>query len=166
MVNSELDILFNRLRRDERDGMTELYSLTAPHLYGLIFRVLPNERRASDVLRVLFKQIWDLRSSPAYQRSDLLNVLRAQAHRLAIEYKLAEQFALHPNPAASAPRLESRPDIPAKLAAMDAGDLKFLSAAYLDAVPQDDLAKSFGLKNDEVGPRLSALLTELLEDKS
>ena len=49
---------------------------------------------------------------------------------------------------------------------MDAGDLKFLSAAYLDAIPQDDLAKAFGLKNDEVGPRLSALLTELLEHKS
>ncbi|MGJ8562334.1 MAG: hypothetical protein ACSHXY_02170 [Alphaproteobacteria bacterium] len=66
--------------------MADIITLTAPHLNGVIFSVLRNEDHAAHVLKSVYSNVWTSRhikpSSP-----DLLNALRAIAHRYALHYK-------------------------------------------------------------------------------
>jgi len=141
--------------------MAALYTIASPHLYGIIFRILPHEDQASGVLEGMFKDIWENRHNSRYERADILNVLRAQAHRAAIEHKLANQFSVRALPGVG--RLESRPYIKDKLAALKPDDLELLRAAYLDALPLDRLSLKFGAQSRDISTRLSQLVSQLLE---
>ena len=143
-----------------------MYAQAAPHLYGIIMRILPNDVRSAAVLESLFMRIWAERMAPRYAGEDVLNTLRAEAHRAAIEAKLADQLVLRAAPLTTDADRNLRPDLPQKLSALSQDDLEFLSCAYLDAYPLDVLARRYNESPRALSARLSALIDRLLEASS
>ena len=73
--------------------MTDIITLTSPHLNGIIFQVLKDEKQSAVVLKAVFTKIWKMRRF-GHLSADPLNAMRAIAHRYALTYKHLGQSAL------------------------------------------------------------------------
>ncbi len=58
VVNSELLRLLNGLKSRDEATMRKFYDEYSPPLYGLLIRIIPNVKKAEDVLLKLFKKVY------------------------------------------------------------------------------------------------------------
>ncbi len=58
VVNSELLRLLNGLKSRDEATMREFYDEYSPPLYGLLIRIIPNVKKAEDVLLKVFKKVY------------------------------------------------------------------------------------------------------------
>ena len=157
MNQNTLLLLFERLRKEEKDAMAALYVQTSAHLYAIAARILHDERTASDIIKSVFVSIWDHRHHPRFSENDILNELRIMTHRTAIEYKLTQQI-LKPIPNTGLNSDQTLKAVSA-LNALSEEDLGILSSAYLDALPLGALAEKYGTNTKEMKRHLSKILS-------
>ena len=71
--------------------MPEFYLQTSAHLYGIIHRILRDEVRSSAAMQRLYGWIWSSRAALARQPSEALTLIRAEAHRYALDARTETQ---------------------------------------------------------------------------
>ena len=170
-MREDLVELFEQLRRDEKQAMTEIYKRTSAHIYGIIFRLVPHEEKASRIMASFYKMIWERRnaplfSSPLVSSKDMLNVLRAKAHRAAIEFKLTHQVIKSLPRTSDNLTISKLEIIQGKLADMNDKDVELLRMAYLDAFSLNELASHFNTSTTNISRRLSDLALQLKDPLS
>ncbi|WP_147405909.1 hypothetical protein [Litorimonas taeanensis] len=142
--------------------MSEIYTLTSAHLYGIIHRILPEDPMASRVLKSVYARVWERRHEIAKQVADPVVYLRTLAHRYAIDYKfthniksvLEQKSAIESNG-----KIESLKGLNIKPA-----DIKLLRRAYLDGLSCEDLADLEGTTANDVRTRLAQLSHKLNQE--
>jgi len=72
--------------------MSDIYNLTSSHVYGLIFRVVDEEQKATKVLKAVYRRLWEQRHEIQKKSLDPLDWLRATAHRYAMDYKMTNSI--------------------------------------------------------------------------
>lgn len=85
MKEEDLATLIIQLDASGVGAMSKIYALTAPHLFGIIHRILRDDDRSSDALRRVYVWLWESRSDLARRPADALDRLRSEAHRYAVE---------------------------------------------------------------------------------
>lgn len=99
-MREELSKLCVRLRTEGKTVMSDVYDLTSSHIYGLIYQVVNDDRKASQVLKAVYCRLWDQRNEFENKSLDPLDWLRATAHRYAMDYKTKKSI-LNGTPAVS-----------------------------------------------------------------
>jgi len=59
--------LLDRVGEGDHDAFAELYDLTVPEIYGLIRRMVPDERQSDAVTTAVYLDIWA--AAPAFPRA-------------------------------------------------------------------------------------------------
>jgi len=86
-MREELSKLCVRLRTEGKSVMSDIYNLTSSHVYGLIYQVVNDDKKASHVLKAVYCRLWDQKDEFHKKTLDPLDWLRATAHRYAMDYK-------------------------------------------------------------------------------
>lgn len=128
-LNHGLEVLLKRLQKNDREALADLYAITSAHLYAIVFRILKDETKASDILKQVYLHIWNTRHDSLPEDVSALNALRAIAHRKAIDGYLQTENA---SPVSLLPEFASE--------GVHTADV--LSFAYSNALPADELTKA------------------------
>ena len=99
-MREELSKLCVRLRTEGKTAMSDIYSLTSSHIYGLIYQIVNDDQKASHVLKAVYHRLWEQKHEFQKKTLEPLDWLRATAHRYAMDYKTKKSI-LNDTPAVS-----------------------------------------------------------------
>lgn len=154
-MREELAILCVRLRTEGKAVMSDIYNLTSPHVYGLIFRVVDEEKEAAHVLKAVYRRLWEQRHEFQKKTLEPLDWLRATAHRYAMDYKTTQSI-LCETPAIS--RKEEGGD-PSQLQTLDLSEDE--KTLFTQAYLQGDSLSDISLKHRQTVEEISQTLEKI-----
>jgi len=129
--------------------MPDFYALTSPKLYGVIHRVLHDEKESAHVLSDTYKHIWALRYDTTLKPT--MNTLILLAQRFALDRKLTGDKIMRKNEPSSQ-TLKNLPQI-------SDSELDLLSRIFADSQNDQDKLCYDSLTKDAVYARLGALIS-------
>ncbi|GLQ22551.1 hypothetical protein GCM10007853_04250 [Algimonas ampicilliniresistens] len=132
--------------------MPDLYTLTAPKLYGIIHRVMTDDEKSSHVLSEVYRHIWKTRYE--FSVKPTMNDLVALAQRFALDYKLAGECITR----ADAPKNDSSRERSLDPSDLSASELDLLSQIYSASIANDDQHSREPLTSQALQARLVDLI--------
>lgn len=144
--------------------MSEIYTLTAAPLLGIIYRTLGDKGASATVLKSVYARLWELRHSDDAAATNPLNRLRAMAHRYAMDYKIENNVTSPQGPSISESDLEHREELMGD--GLSEKEYKLLKLAYLNAMPVASLAKANNCTVDEMEDRIKNILSKIRRAKT
>jgi RNA polymerase sigma-70 factor (ECF subfamily) len=158
IAEGEIAALLAETAAGERESFSRLYDLTAPRLYGVIRRILPNPAQADDALQECYVKIWQKAGSFRPGQGSALGWLLAIARNQAIDERRRSQGRLQvvqaepeidmlADPADQTAQAERRHDmwrLQGCLKALPAERREMIVLAYHQGWSREELSRRFG----------------------
>jgi RNA polymerase sigma-70 factor (ECF subfamily) len=153
-----LDNLLSDVAAGSRDAFEALYRETAPRLFGICLRVLPDRGEAEDVLQEVFTRVWNKASLFEPSKASAMTWLAMVARNKAIDrlrsnpaavkltaLDLADELPDHgTSPSQAAERSADRVQLDACLDELEPRRKVLIREAFFDGSTYEELAERTG----------------------
>ncbi len=151
-MREDLSKLCVRLRTEGKTVMSDIYNLTSSHLYGLIYQVVNDDKKASHVLKAVYCRLWDQKDEFQKKALDPLDWLRATAHRYAMDYK-TKSAILNGTPAISKNNGVGK-DSDYSTVSLSEDEKILFRQAYLQGDPVSEIASKHNQSEEQISRTL------------
>ena len=164
-MKEDLSILFERLQTEGSGVMREIYTLTSPHLFGIIKSIIFDEATAKRILKSVYSRVWTQRRIlESRHKGDPLNYMRRLAHRSAMNFKFDQTSEVR-----SMASLSLAPEIDlsrAKALGVSEQDMRILKQAYLNGASVSEISDYEKLDIQQTKASLDNTIKRLRGDAS
>ncbi|RMG17031.1 MAG: sigma-70 family RNA polymerase sigma factor [Bacteroidetes bacterium] len=150
------DQLVDLLKQKDQEGLEYLYDRYAPALFGVILRIVPDEKLAEDALQESFIKIWRKIESYNPQKGRLFTWMLNICRNTAIDTRRSKQFtssqksqtldSSYENQAALSSRMPiEHIGVSEQVKALDAPLREVIDLLYFQGYTQSEAAKALNL---------------------